>query len=161
MLFRSVRMVEKGFELSEASNTPVMMELRIRTCHVRGSFTASDNIAPAISGRNLQQHAASFSYDRLSHPPATFRHEKLKYDVRMPAARTFIADQGLNEFFDGQHGDVGLIVQGGLYNTTVRALQQMGLADGAGQTDVPMMVVMRITGTPSQRSRAEKMFAIS
>jgi indolepyruvate ferredoxin oxidoreductase alpha subunit len=88
-----VRMVEKGFELSEASNTPVMMELRIRTCHVRGSFTASDNIAPAISSRHLQQQAASFSYDRLSHPPATFRHEKLKYEVRMPAARQFIEDQ--------------------------------------------------------------------
>ncbi|MCA0214251.1 MAG: indolepyruvate ferredoxin oxidoreductase subunit alpha [Proteobacteria bacterium] len=139
-----VRMVEKGFELSEASNTPVMMELRIRTCHVRGSFTASDNIAPAISGRNLQQQAASFSYDRLSHPPATFRHEKLKYEVRMPAARQFIEDQGLNELFDGQHGQhghVGLILQGGLYNTTVRALQQMGLADGVGNTDVPMLVL--------------------
>src|SRR5258708_5415901 len=31
-----VRMVEKGFELSEASNTPVMLELRIRACHVHG-----------------------------------------------------------------------------------------------------------------------------
>ncbi len=136
-----VRMVEKGFELSEASNTPVMMELRIRTCHVRGSFSASDNIAPAISSRQLQQQAASFSYDRLSHPPATFRHEKLKYDVRMPAARKFIDEQGLNEFFAGRHADVGLIVQGGLYNTAIRALQQMGLADSTGNTDVPMMVL--------------------
>src|SRR5712691_481668 len=33
-----VRMVEKGFELSEASNTPVMLELRIRACHLHGSF---------------------------------------------------------------------------------------------------------------------------
>lgn len=136
-----VRMVEKGFELSEASNTPVMMELRIRTCHVRGSFTASDNIAPAISSRHLQQQAASFSYDRLSHPPATFRHEKLKYDVRMPAARKFIEEEGLNEFFDGQHDGVGLIVQGGLYNTTIRALQQAGLADSAGKTQIPLMVL--------------------
>jgi indolepyruvate ferredoxin oxidoreductase alpha subunit len=31
-----VRMVEKGFELSEASSTPVMLELRIRACHVHG-----------------------------------------------------------------------------------------------------------------------------
>jgi len=136
-----VRMVEKGFELSEASNTPVMMELRIRTCHVRGSFTASDNIAPAISSRHLQQQAASFSYDRLAHPPATFRHEKLKYDVRMPAARQFIEDEGLNEFFEGHHADVGLIVQGGLYNTTIRALQQAGLADSAGHTQIPLMVL--------------------
>src|SRR3990170_7300845 len=33
-----VRMVEKGFELSEISNTPVILELRIRACHVFGSF---------------------------------------------------------------------------------------------------------------------------
>src|SRR5579859_7300274 len=38
-----VRMVEKGFELSEASHAPVMMELRIRACHVSGEFTAKDN----------------------------------------------------------------------------------------------------------------------
>src|SRR6187549_2001204 len=48
-----VRMTEKAFELSEASNTPVMMELRIRTCHVRGSFQTRDNVAPAISSRHL------------------------------------------------------------------------------------------------------------
>src|ERR671924_1281086 len=29
-----VNMVEKGFELSEASHAPVMLELRIRACHV-------------------------------------------------------------------------------------------------------------------------------
>ena len=88
-----VRMTEKAFELSEASNTPVMIELRIRACHVQGSFVASDNIAPAISSRLLQQEAAGFSYDRLSHPPSTFRHEKHKYEVRMPAARRFIEEQ--------------------------------------------------------------------
>ena len=38
-----VDMVERGFELSEASNTPVMMELRIRACHVQGSFAAKNN----------------------------------------------------------------------------------------------------------------------
>src|ERR671923_2321275 len=35
-----VRSVEKGFELSEASSTPVMLELRIRACHMFGSFVA-------------------------------------------------------------------------------------------------------------------------
>src|SRR6266704_5026022 len=38
-----VRMVEEGFELSEASHAPVMMELRIRACHVTGEFGAKDN----------------------------------------------------------------------------------------------------------------------
>jgi len=136
-----VRMVEKSFELSEASNTPVMMELRIRACHVRGSFDTKDNIAPAISTRQLQMQAANFSYDRLSHPPATFRHEKLKYEVRQPAARRFIVDAGLNEHLPGRHEDVGIIVQGGLTNTALRALQLAGLADGEGHTDVPMLVL--------------------
>lgn len=136
-----VRMVEKSFELSEASNTPVMMELRIRACHVRGSFDTKDNIAPAISTRQLQTQAANFSYDRLSHPPATFRHEKLKYEVRQPAARRFIVDAGLNEHLPGRHQDVGIIVQGGLTNTALRALQLAGLADGEGHSDVPMLVL--------------------
>ena len=52
-----VNLVEKAFELSEASNTPVMMELRIRTCHVQGSFQTKANIAPKISSVHLQQSA--------------------------------------------------------------------------------------------------------
>src|SRR6201982_3358028 len=38
-----LKAVEAGFELSEASNTPVMLELRIRACPVYGSFVARDN----------------------------------------------------------------------------------------------------------------------
>src|SRR6478752_6421321 len=35
-LQKIVDLVETSFELSEASNTPVMMELRIRACHLSG-----------------------------------------------------------------------------------------------------------------------------
>ncbi|MGD9944190.1 MAG: thiamine pyrophosphate-dependent enzyme [Burkholderiaceae bacterium] len=136
-----VQCVEHGFALSEASNTPVMMSLRIRACHVRGSFAARDNRRPAISTRQLQQEPAEFDYDRLSHPPVTFRHERLKYEVRMPAAQRYIAENGLNERFDGEHAELGLIVQGGLYNTLIRALQKLGLADAWGGTRVPILVL--------------------
>lgn len=68
-----VHLVEKAFELSEASNTPVMVELRIRTCHVQGSFKTKNNQAPAISSVHLQQNPPAFNYDRLSHPPSTLR----------------------------------------------------------------------------------------
>src|SRR5215475_13825316 len=44
-----VRSVELGFELSETSNTPVMLEVRIRACHVRGSFRTRANHPPAMS----------------------------------------------------------------------------------------------------------------
>src|SRR5471030_430821 len=50
-----VKMVEKAFELSEASSTPVFVELRIRACHVHGSFQAKDNVAAKISRNALIQ----------------------------------------------------------------------------------------------------------
>jgi indolepyruvate ferredoxin oxidoreductase alpha subunit len=136
-----VRMVERGFELSEASNTPVIMELRIRACHVRGSFPTRANRAPAVSTRNLQDGPPAFLYERLAHPPEIFRQEKLKTGVRMPAAREFIVAQGLNETFDGAERELGIIVQGGLYNNLVRALDQAGLADCFGESRIPILAL--------------------
>lgn len=134
-----VRMVEKSFELSEASNAPVIMELRIRACHVHGAFTAKNNRAAAISARQLQEEPAAFLYDRLAHPPVTYKQEKLKYDVRMPAARKFIVEHKLNELFEGRSNTTGIIVQGGLYNSLIRALQEMGLADVFGESQIPIL----------------------
>ncbi len=51
-----VRMVEEGFELSEASNSPVMLEVRIRTCHVHGQFVAKDNKKPAFTLRQALEN---------------------------------------------------------------------------------------------------------
>ncbi len=134
-----VKMVEHGFELSEVSNTPVMLQLRIRACHVRGSFACKDNRKPRISTRELQKEPANFDYSRLSHPPVTFEHEKLKHEVRMPAARRYVVDAALNELFDGPHDTLGIVVQGGLYNNLIRALQTLGLADAYGKTQIPIL----------------------
>src|ERR1700742_180487 len=92
-----VRMVEKGFELSEASHAPVMLELRIRACHVTGAFTAKNNSASAQSGLTPAETPADIDYARLAHPPLTFVQEKLKVAERLPAARAFIREQKLNE----------------------------------------------------------------
>jgi len=134
-------MVEKGFELSEASNTPVMMELRIRACHVQGSFAAKNNRAPILSTRHLLERPADFDYGRLAHPPEIFPQEKKKSAVRLPAARKFIAERKLNEIFEGSERSVGLIVQGGLYNNLVRALQLLGLADDFGACRIPILAL--------------------
>ena len=132
-------MVEHGFALSEASSTPVMMELRIRACHVKGSFVAKKNLAPPVSTRHrLDGPPAEFVYDRLAHPPATFRQEKLKSEVRLPAARRYITEHRLNEVFAGSE-KVGLVVQGGLYNSLIRALKLLGLADDFGGSRVPIL----------------------
>jgi indolepyruvate ferredoxin oxidoreductase alpha subunit len=136
-----VRMVEEGFNLSEASNMPCVMELRIRTCHVRGSFECKDNRAPAVSTRALMTEPAGFDYDRLAHPPVTFGHEKRKTAERIPAAQRYIAEHQLNELMPGQRDDLGIVVQGGLYNALIRALQQQGLADAYGETEIPILVL--------------------
>lgn len=140
-LGQMVNMVEHGFRLSEASNMPVIMELRIRACHVRGSFEAKDNRAPPISKRALMEEPAAFDYARLAHPPVTFSHEKLKTAERLPAARRYIQEHRLNELMDGDYAHVGIIVQGGLYNTLIRTLQQFDLADAFGQSQIPLLVL--------------------
>src|ERR1043165_9677284 len=66
-----VRMVEKGFELSEASNTPVMLERRIGACHGHGAFEAKDTRAPQFSRRNAIENP-DFDFARVSLPPATY-----------------------------------------------------------------------------------------
>jgi indolepyruvate ferredoxin oxidoreductase alpha subunit len=130
-----VNMVEKGFELSEASNTPVMLELRIRACHVHGAFATKDNRAPAIS-RNDTLAEPDFDFARISLPPATYAQEKHKVEVRWPAAQKFIRENGLNEVFGGTIRDLGIVCQGGMYNAAARALQQLGLADVFGESAV-------------------------
>ena len=129
--------VERGFELSEASNTPVMLELRIRACHVYGSFTAKDNVKPEFGLRDAMENPDR-DYSRVVLPPSNFVHEVEKIEERWPAAIDYIRKYKLNEFLGGHKGDVGIIVQGGLYNTLMRAMEIAGLADAYGETDIPI-----------------------
>ncbi len=132
-----VEMVERGFELSEASHSPVMLELRIRACHVQGRFAAKNNRRPAWS-KSHRLPDPSFDYGRICLPPATYAQEKHKIEVRWPAAVRFIRDHRLNELFPGARHDVGILCQGGLYNAVIRALQLLGLADAFGETRIPI-----------------------
>jgi indolepyruvate ferredoxin oxidoreductase alpha subunit len=136
-----VRCVEQGFELSEASNTPVMLELRIRACHVTGEFPARDNVPAALSRNHRASQPAKFNYDRLAHPPATFAQERLKLEQRLPAARKFIVENRLNEVLAGDLSEIGIVVQGGLYNALNRALMNLGLSDAFGNSRVPTLVL--------------------
>ena len=136
-LAKIVEMVEQGFELSEASNTPVMLELRIRACHVQGTFATRKNRAARYSKRAFLERP-DFDFARISLPPATYAQEKHKIEVRWPAAVRFVRERHLNEVFAGKRSDVGIVCQGGLYNATIRALQQLGLADAFGATQVPI-----------------------
>ena len=134
-----VKAVRDGFELSEASNTPVILEVRIRACHVYGAFAARDNRRPPLTVREALENPRRRT-DRIALPPNTYRHELEKVTVRRPAALRFIQERGLNERFGGD-GDVGIVLQGGMYNGTIRALQRLGLADAYGETDIPLLVL--------------------
>jgi indolepyruvate ferredoxin oxidoreductase alpha subunit len=135
-----VRSVEQGFALSEASNTPVMLELRIRACHVHGRFTARDNVRPAFTLRDAMEHPVR-DVSRIVLPPSSYMHEREKIDKRWPAAQAFIRDHCLNEAFAPDAQDFGIILQGGMYNTTVRALELLGLSDAFGNSKVPLYVL--------------------
>jgi indolepyruvate ferredoxin oxidoreductase alpha subunit len=136
-----VAAVKAGFELSEASRTPVMLELRIRACHVHGRFTASANRRPAFT---LRQAMATPVRDvnRITLPPMSYAHEREKIGERWPAAVRFIEERQLNEFIDGAPGsDLGIVVQGGHCNTVLRVLERLGLADVYGRSQIPVYVM--------------------
>ena len=136
-----VRTVEKGFELSEASHAPVMLELRIRACHATGEFAAKDNRKGVVSGLDKLAGPPRFEYGRLAHPPVIFTQERLKVEERLPAARAFIREYKLNETIAGDISDIGVIVMGGLTNSVLRALERMGLADVFGNSRAPLLVL--------------------
>ena len=135
-----VRAVETGFELSEASSTPVMLELRIRACHVHGRFPTRDNRRPAFSLKDAIENPRR-DVDRIVLPPSSYLHEREKVESRWPAAIRFIRERELNEFFAEDAQDFGIVMQGGLYNAVLRSLELLGLANALGDSDVPLYVL--------------------
>lgn len=135
-----VNMVETGFRLSEASSTPVFYQVRIRGCHVHGRFIARDNVKPPFTLAQALETPRSDA-GRIVLPPAAYEHEQEKVRDRWPAAVKFLKDNQVNEFFDGSRKDIGIIVQGGLYNNTIRALGLLGKADHFGKSELPIYVL--------------------
>jgi indolepyruvate ferredoxin oxidoreductase alpha subunit len=138
-----VRAVEMGFELSEASRTPVMLELRIRACHVHGRFKTKANQRPGFTLKDAIENPRRDT-SRVVLPPASYAQEQEKITDRWPAAVKFIQERGFNEFFanDGDDAkDFGIVMQGGLYNSVLRSLEMLGLADAFGQSQVPLYVL--------------------
>ncbi|MSP36493.1 MAG: indolepyruvate ferredoxin oxidoreductase subunit alpha [Limnohabitans sp.] len=135
-----VNAVEKGFELSEASNTPVMLELRIRACHVHGHFPTKDNVRPAFTLKDAIEHPKR-DVNRIVLPPSSYLHEQEKIKNRWPAAIKFIQEHQINEFFSSSAKDFGIVMQGGMYNGVLRALEVLGLADAFGESQIPLYVL--------------------
>src|ERR1700760_2492926 len=80
---------EASFQLSEFSNTPVMLDLRLRSCHLHGGFVAKDNRSPEMSVKDAIEHPTR-DVSRIVLPPSSFAHEQEKVKTRWPAAVKFI-----------------------------------------------------------------------
>src|SRR2546422_928889 len=137
------RFVEEGFGLSEACHQPVLFSIRIRACHMRGTLRCRDNARPKIS-MLTPLGEPSFSLERINLPPFTYQMEAQKFEKRLPAAQRYIVEHGLNEHHRGDEPDVGIVMQGGLWNTTLRGLHVLGLADTRGRTAIPLLVLNAI-----------------
>ncbi len=132
-----VKAVGDGFALSEASNTPVMLMVRIRACHVTGQFPTRDNRRPPLSVAEALS-APRREVSRIVLPPMSYAQEQDKITNRWPAALRFIREERLNEVFGPARAPVGIVCQGGMFNGVIRALQRLGLADLYGATQVPV-----------------------
>ena len=135
-----VKAVHDGFELSEVSHTPVMLELRVRSCHLHGSFVTQANRAPTFTLKQALE-APVRDTSRIVLPPASYLHEHEKILDRWPAAVRFIKERGLNEFFDGDLKELGIVMLGGMYNNVMRALMAFDMADLFGQSRLPLYVM--------------------
>ncbi len=135
-----VKAVGDGFALSEASNSPVMLQLRIKSCHLLGEFETKENIPPTMTVKDALENPKR-DLTRVVLPPASFLHEQEKVTKRLPAAIKYIRNHNLNENFGPEQGKIGIICQGGLYNSVIRALQRLGLANMYGDCDVPLHVL--------------------
>ncbi|MDP9896872.1 indolepyruvate ferredoxin oxidoreductase alpha subunit [Variovorax boronicumulans] len=135
-----VQAVHDGFALSEATNTPVMLELRIRSCHLHGSFVTRENKRPGFTLKDALENPTR-DVNRIVLPPASFLHEKEKLEQRWPAAVKFIQERQLNEFVEGDLDHIGVISLGGLSNNVLRALKNLDQADLFGNTRVPIYIL--------------------
>jgi indolepyruvate ferredoxin oxidoreductase alpha subunit len=135
-----VQAVGQGFALSEASNSPVMLMVRIRSCHVTGQFQTRANQRPPLTVRDALSAPRS-DFNRVVLPPMSFVHEQDKVKNRWPAAEKFILENQMNEVFGPQVAPIGIVVQGGMYNGLIRALQRLGLADIYGDSEIPIYVL--------------------
>ena len=115
--------------------------IRIRACHMRGTLLCKDNVRPAIS--MLSPLAApSFSLERINLPPFTYAMEA--QEVRASGCRLrggTSSSTGSTSTCRGAEAHLGIVMQGGLWNTTVRGLHVLGLADVRGRTPIPLLVL--------------------
>jgi indolepyruvate ferredoxin oxidoreductase, alpha subunit len=137
---RMSELVEHAFALSEASEMPAFYLLRTRVGNLKGKIVCKDNVEPAISSKRRLEKI-KVNRPRIPQPPFSMQQERDKFDSRIPRARQYILEHGLNEIKGNPQGRIGIITHGMFYNNTLRALHMLGLADLEGNTDVAILAL--------------------
>jgi indolepyruvate ferredoxin oxidoreductase alpha subunit len=132
------RLVKEGFGISEASHLPVLFLFRTRTGNMKGAITCEDNLTPPVSMKHPLE-TAEVRLDRIPLPPFVFDHEREKFAQRIPAARNYIVERRLNDWYPGQGRGLGIITHGMVYNSTLRALHYLGEAQLDGTTWIDIL----------------------
>ncbi len=128
------RMGKEGMDLSRDSQSVVALLLRPHLSHANSEIVVGDNLLPKISTvHKLKEFRKDPTLFAL--PPYSFQQEKSRFETRLPTAARLVAERKLNEFFGNRDAKVGLITHGTTYNTVLRLLSLMGLADEFGALD--------------------------
>lgn len=128
------RLVKEGMDLSRDSNSVVALLLRPQHSHANAEIVVGDNVLPKISTVNkLKEFRRDPTIFAL--PPYSFQQEAKRFEERLPTATRLIVERRLNEFFGNEKAKVGIITHGTTFNTTMRLLSIMGLADEYGELD--------------------------
>lgn len=137
-----LRLTRESFELSEASTCVVALLLRPQLSHANAQVTVGDN---RIGQYNVIHKIKEGIKDptRYPLPPNTQRQELERYRDRLPKARQYILEHGLNEVFGPADAPIGIITHGTVFNTVMRILANLGLADEDGVTD-PAIGVLQL-----------------
>jgi indolepyruvate ferredoxin oxidoreductase alpha subunit len=133
-------MVKEGMDLSRDSQSVVALLLRPHLSHANAEILVGDNVAPKISTvRRLKEFTKDPTLFAL--PPYSWAQERARYESRLPSAARLVVERGLNEEFGNPSAKVGLITHGTTFNTTMRLLSLMGLADEFGELDEGLHVL--------------------
>lgn len=135
-----LRLTRESFELSEASSCVVALLLRPQLSHANARVDVTDNRMGQYNVINKLKEGIK-DPSRYPLPPNTQRQEIERYRDRLPKAREYILEHGLNELFGAADAPIGIITHGTVFNTVMRALANLGLADEDGVTDPAISVL--------------------
>ena len=116
-----------AFDLSEACQMPVFFLVRTRVGNMKSWLQVRNNRHPNFSLHTPLTELPK-SPDRFPIPPFTQQQEREKWHERIPKAKKFIRENGINERYDNG-GRKGIIVHGLLFNLAMRALLRLGEAE--------------------------------